>query len=326
VSRCKLEARAERWAFKQPFVITGHTFTESNLLYVRLSSAGATGHGEAAGAYYRNETSASMLAELETARAAIEAGADRAALQTLLPPGGARNALDCALWDLEAKQSGRTIWELTGITPATTHTVLTIGIGTPEAMAAAAATLDTTRIKVKLNGELVLERLGAVRRARPDAQIIVDANQGWNFAQLETVAPALAAMGVAMIEQPLPRGGDAELEGFRSPVPLCADESCLCLAEFAQAAKRYQVVNVKLDKCGGLTEALQIARVARERGIEVMIGNMMGTSLAMAPAFVIAQLSRFVDLDGPLFLQADREWPIAMRHGVVSEPSRELWG
>ncbi|MEZ5498282.1 MAG: N-acetyl-D-Glu racemase DgcA [Steroidobacteraceae bacterium] len=322
----KLLARTERWAFKEPFVITGHTFTESDLLYVELTDAGAIGRGEAAGAYYRDESGASMLAELETVRDAIEAGADRSALQNLLPPGGARNALDCALWDLEAKQSGRSIWDLTGIEPRPTHTVLTIGIATPDEMGAVARTLDTARIKVKLNGELALERLRAVREARPDAELVVDVNQGWTLDQLRTFSPRFADLGVAMIEQPLPRGGDSGLEGYRPPVPVCADESCLDLTEFEQAARRYQVINIKLDKCGGLTEALQIARRARERGIDVMVGNMMGTSLAIAPGFVVAQLARFVDLDGPLFLTADRKCPMSIRHGEVTGPSSSLWG
>lgn len=326
MSRRGLEARTERWEFRKPFVITGHTFTGADLLYVKVSQGAAAGHGEAAGVYYLQETGASMLRDLEGARTAIEEGADRQALQSLLPPGGARNAVDCALWDLEAKQSGRTIWELTGVEPGVTRTVLTIGIGSPEEMGATAATLDTDRIKVKLNGELPVERLSAVRAARPDAQIVVDVNQGWTFGQLRSLAPVFAELGVAMIEQPLPRGGDAELDGYRSPVPLCADESCLCLAEFEQAARRYQVVNIKLDKSGGLTEALAIARLAHARGIEVMIGNMMGTSLAMAPGFVVAQLARFVDLDGALFLTADREHPMNVRHGVIAAPGRALWG
>jgi L-Ala-D/L-Glu epimerase / N-acetyl-D-glutamate racemase len=326
MSQRTLDARKERWAFKEPFVITGHTFVDSDLLYVSLSEGSATGRGEAAGVYYLDETGDSMLADLEGVRTAVENGADRESLLELLPPGGARNALDCALWDLEAKQTGRTIWELTGIEPGVTRTVLTIGIDTPEVMGATAETLDTHHIKVKLNGELARERVAAVRAARPDAEIVVDVNQGWTFDQLRALAPEFADLGVAMIEQPLPRGGDEELEGYASPVPLCADESCLCVAEFEQAARRYQVVNIKLDKSGGLTEGLEIARLAAGRGIDVMVGNMMGTSLAMAPGFVIAQLARFVDLDGALFLTSDRENAMSVRHGIVSRPRPELWG
>jgi L-Ala-D/L-Glu epimerase len=326
VSRRRLTATTESWAFREPFTITGYTFTSSDLLLVSLEENGSRGRGEAAGVYYLAETGESMRADVEAAREAIEAGASREELRKLLPAGGARNALDCALWDLEAKQKKSTIWALTGIEPKPTQTVLTIGIGTPEAMAAAAGRLDSDRIKVKLNSVLPVERLTAVREARPDAEIIVDANQGWNFEQLSALAPRLAALGVAMIEQPLPRGGDAELESYRSPVPLGADESCLGVAEFEQAARRYQVINIKLDKTGGLTEALELARLAQERGIELMVGNMMGTSLAMAPGFVLAQLCRFVDLDGALFLTKDRACPMTYRHGVVSSPRPELWG
>lgn len=326
MSRRHIAATTESWAFREPFTITGYTFTSSDLLLVSVEENGSRGRGEAAGVYYLGETGESMRADVETARAAIEAGATREELQGLLPPGGARNALDCALWDLEAKQKNTTIWALTGIAPKPTHTVLTIGIGTPEVMAAAARKLDSDRIKVKLDSVLAVERMTAVREARPDAEIIVDANQGWNFGQLKTLAPQLAALGVAMIEQPLPRGGDAELEGYHSPVPLGADESCLGVAEFEQAARRYQVINIKLDKSGGLTEALELAALAEARGIELMVGNMMGTSLAMAPGFVVAQLCRFVDLDGALFLTQDRACPMSYEHGVVSSPRPELWG
>jgi L-alanine-DL-glutamate epimerase-like enolase superfamily enzyme len=193
-------------------------------------------------------------------------------------------------------------------------------------MAATARTLDTTRIKVKLDGEMPLERIAAVRSARPDAEIVVDVNQGWSFEQLVELAPGLEELGVAMIEQPLPRGGDAALEGYESPIPLCADESCLDTGEFEQALSRYQMINIKLDKTGGLTEALELARMAQKWGVGLMVGNMMGTSLAMAPAFVIAQLCRFVDLDGALFLKQDRDHPMNYAGGVVSPPSRELWG
>ena len=325
-TRRMLEIATETWEFRKPFTITGHTFTTSDLLFVRIVEDEQAGRGEAAGVYYLDETGESMAADAERVRAAIEGGADRRQLKDLLPPGGARNALDCALWDLEAKLSGKSIWELTGIEPALTRTVLTIGIDTPEVMGEVAQTLDSNRIKVKLDSHQPIERLSAVRAARPDAEIVVDVNQGWDFAQLADLAPHFAELGVAMIEQPLPRGGDDELEGYRSPVPLCADESCLCVAEFEQAAGRYQVINIKLDKSGGLTEALELAQIARQRGLEVMVGNMMGTSLAMAPGFVVAQLCRFVDLDGALFLKSDREHAMSYKHGVVSKPRRELWG
>lgn len=322
----KVTFSTEPWEMKTPFRITGHTFTEAQLLYVTIAEHGARGHGEAAGVYYLGENGASMLAQAESVRDALERGADRTRLRELLPAGGARNAIDCALWDLQAKREGETIWELTGLQPGTTVTVLTIGIGAPQEMAATARTLDTTRIKVKLDGEMPLERIAAVRAARPDAEIVVDVNQGWSFEQLVELAPRLEEFGVAMIEQPLPRGGDAALEGYESPIPLCADESCLDTGEFEQALSRYQMINIKLDKTGGLTEALELARMAQKWGVGLMVGNMMGTSLAMAPAFVIAQLCRFVDLDGALFLKQDRDHPMNYAGGVVSPPSRELWG
>ncbi len=326
--KCKrtLTATPESWAFREPFTITGYTFTESDLLLVTIEENGSIGRGEAAGVYYLAETGESMRADVEKVREAIESGAGRSELRKLLPPGGARNALDCALWDLEAKEKHTSIWSLTGIEPQLTRTVLTIGIGSPDAMAAAAQKLDSNRIKVKLDSTLPFERVSAVRAARPDAEIVVDANQGWTFEQLARLAPRLADLGVAMIEQPLPRGGDAELEGYRSPIPLGADESCLGVEEFEQAARRYQVINIKLDKTGGLTEALELAGLAQTRGMELMVGNMMGTSLAMAPGFVLAQLCRFVDLDGALFLTRDRENAMSYKQGVVSRPRPELWG
>lgn len=317
---------AEPWEFRKPFRITGHTFRAADIVYVTLTENGHSGQGEAAGVYYLNETGAGMREQIESIRAEVESGAGRQKLRELLPPGGARNAVDCALWDLEAKKAETTIWDLTGIEAGPTCTVLTIGIGTPEEMAEAARELDTPRLKVKLNDELPLERIRAVREARPDAEIIVDINQGWTFEQLVELAPRFADLGIAMIEQPLPRGGDEALEGYEPPLPLAADESCLCVSEFEHAARRYQIINIKLDKTGGLTEALELARLAEARDIELMIGNMMGTSLAMAPAYVVAQLCRFIDLDGALFLKNDRPHALTYEHGMVSAPTPELWG
>ena len=316
----------ESWEMKIPFRITGHVFTEARVLHVKILENGCQGRGEASGIYYLDETPDSMHAQAESVRQALEQGADREALRELLPAGGARNAIDCALWDLEAKLSGRSIWDLTGIQPRETITVNTVGIDTIPKMAAAARALDTPRIKVKLDGEMPLERITAVREARPDAEIVVDVNQGWVFDQLVDLAPRFGALGVAMIEQPLPRGGDAELEGYEPPIPLCADESCLHTKEFDQASRRYQMINIKLDKTGGLTEALDLAALAQAHGIGLMVGNMVGTSLAMAPGYVIAQLCRFVDLDGALFLKQDRKHPMVCHGGVIEPPSPALWG
>lgn len=316
----------EAWQSKAPFKITGYTFTQVPVLHVKILQNGATGRGEAAGIYYLNETADSMLAQAETVKAAVQQGASREQLRELLPAGGARNAIDCALWDLEAKLSGKRVWELAGVELGDITTVNTIGMDTPENMAETAKSLDTPIIKIKLDGEQSLERVTAIRNARPNAQLVVDVNQGWTFEQLVDLAPKLKDLGVAMIEQPLPRGGDEALEGYHSPIPLCADESCLNTSEFEQASRRYQMINIKLDKTGGLTEGLDLARMAREKGLGVMVGNMMGTSLAMAPGFVVAQLCRFVDLDGPLFLKQDRENPMTYTGGRVSAPNPALWG
>lgn len=316
----------EQWELESPFRITGHVFHIIDMLHVTIRENGAEGRGEAAGVYYLNETGDSLLADAESVREALELGADREALRSLLPAGGARNGIDCALWDLEAKLSGRSIWDMTGITPEPTQSFFTVGLDTPEKMAAKALTLQSSKIKVKLDGQNPLECITAVRSARPDAEIIVDVNQGWSFAQLIELAPQFKELDISMIEQPLPRGADEELEGYESPVPLCADESCLTTDEFEQAGRRYQVINIKLDKTGGLTEALDLARLAASRGKDLMIGNMVGTSLGMAPGYVIAQLCRFVDLDGTLYLTGDREHPMTFDQGYMSRPESLLWG
>jgi L-alanine-DL-glutamate epimerase-like enolase superfamily enzyme len=295
---------------------------------VELSDGVHVGRGEALGVYYLNETMASMLEQVETLRPRIEQGIDRTELQSALPPGGVRNAIDCALWDLEAKASGRTIWSLTGIAPKELRTVFTIGMeDTPAQMAAkAAAATDTDLLKVKLNSDRPVERLRAIRTARPDARLVVDANQGWDLAQLHEVIDAAATLRVEMIEQPLPRNDDAALAGVRSPVPLCADESCLHLGELDSVANRYQMINIKLDKTGGLTHALRLASEARKRGLRVMVGSMAGSSLAMAPTFVVGCVADFVDIDGPLLQKSDRQHGIRYRGGVASVFGPELWG
>jgi L-alanine-DL-glutamate epimerase-like enolase superfamily enzyme len=316
----------ESWQFKVPFKITGYTFSIVQLLHVSISENGVAGRGEATGVYYLGETGTSMLAQAESVKHALEKGLGRDELRRMLPAGGARNAIDCALWDLQAKLENKSIWELTGIKPGPVHSAHTIGIGAPGEMAITARALDTGLIKVKLDSNFPLARISAVCKARPDAEIVVDINQGWTFDQLVELAPKLADLGVAMIEQPLARGGDEALESYDSPIALCADESCLDTGDFEQVARRYQMINIKLDKAGGLTEALELAGLALSRGIGLMVGNMGGTSLAMAPGFVIAQLCRYVDLDGALFLSKDREHPMTHSGGVLSAPSTALWG
>ena len=314
------------WELRSPFRITGYTFTAVDILHVIITENGASGYGEATGIYYRDENGFSLLAQAESVKQALQQGAGREQLRKLLPAGGARNAIDCALWDLEAKREGKSIWELTGIEPGEIISFTTIGIDTPEEMAKTAKSITSGRIKVKLDSDLPVERISAVRAARPDAEIVVDVNQGWSFEQLVELAPKFKKLGIAMIEQPLPRGGDEALEKYRSPITLCADESCLDTSEFEQAARRYQMINIKLDKTGGLTEALELAEMAQASGIELMVGNMVGTSLAMAPGYVVAQLCRFADLDGALFLKQDRQNAMSYTDGVLSAPAPKLWG
>lgn len=322
----KVTMTIESWPTQEPFNITGYRFTEARVLVVTIEEKGCIGRGEATGVYYLGETADSMLHDAQAMVPALKKGLDRIELQQQLPRGGARNAIDCALWDLEAKLTDKTIWALTGIKPAAVTTVNTIGIGTPSEMAKTAARLDSPKLKIKLDDEDVIRRLEAVRQARPDADLVIDANQGWTFDQLVEWAPICQAMSITMIEQPLARGGDQLLEGYQSPVPLCADESCLDTSEFEQAARLYQMINIKLDKTGGLTEALALAKLAQSKGLALMVGNMLGTSLGMAPAFVVAQLCQLADLDGPVLLSEDRDCGLGFESGVVGVPESSLWG
>jgi L-Ala-D/L-Glu epimerase len=324
----KMTVETMRRPLAAPFVITGYTFTHLDAVWVTLEHDGAIGRGEGVGMYYLGENPGTMSLELERVRDAVESGATRINIQSLLPRGGARNALDCAYWDLECKTAGQSIWHVLDIAPEPLVTVATVGMGTPEEMAAKARAFAAyPQLKVKLDGHQPLERLSAIRNARPEAALVIDVNQGWSMAELATYTPELANLGVAMIEQPLPRGSDAELEGYHSPIPLGADESCLDLSEYEEAASRYDVINIKLDKCGGLTEALAIAQRARDEGKDLMVGNMTGTSLSMAPSHVIGQFCRFVDIDGPLLLASDiAEGLTYSEGGWVEPPSPPLWG
>jgi L-alanine-DL-glutamate epimerase-like enolase superfamily enzyme len=324
----KISAHLEDWELTQPFRISGHEWLTSPTLVVQLSEGDFVGRGEAQGVFYLDETAQSIFEQVDAVAGEIRKGITRDELQQLLPAGGARNAIDCALWDLECKRSGKTIWQLTGIDPKPVTTVFTIGLeSTPEAMAAKAAdAADAPVLKIKLDGHQAYEKLAAIRAARPDASLVVDANQGWDFDLLKEVIPKCAGLDLGMIEQPLPRGADGMLEGFDSPVTLAADESCLDSSELEQAARRYSMINIKLDKTGGLTEALKLARAAREMGCKLMVGNMVGTSLGMAPSFVVAQLCDFVDIDGPLLLKYDHPLGLNYNKGVVDVFSPRLWG
>ena len=324
----KISAHLEDWELIQPFRISGGEWTTSPTLVVQLARDGFIGRGEAQGVYYLDETAQSIFRQVDGVADEIRQGITRDELQELLPAGGARNAIDCAMWDLECKSSGKTIWQLTGIDPKPVTTVFTIGLeSTPEEMAAkAAAASDAPILTIKLDGHQPYEKLSAIRAARPDAKLVVDANQGWNFELLKEVIPKCAGLDLGMIEQPLPRGGDEVLEGFESPITLAADESCLDTSELETAAGRYSMINIKLDKTGGLTEALKLAYAAKAKGYKLMVGNMVGTSLGMAPSFVVAQLCDFVDIDGPLLLKYDHPLGLQYNKGVVDVFSPRFWG
>lgn len=324
----RVSVHLENWMARIPFRISRHTWDDFPCVVCEIEEDGHVGRGEALGVYYLGETAQSMLARIEGVASDLAKGADRRELLELLPPGGARCAVDSALWDLEARLTGVSAWERAGVAPAPVETVFTIGLeAEPEDMAeraSAAGHLDL--FKVKLNSDRPIERIAAIRAARPEARLVVDVNEGWEFAQLRDVAPALAELGVSMIEQPLRRGHDQPLDGFESPLPLCADESCQHLGDLAQVAGRYRMINIKLDKCGGLTHGLEMIRAARKLGLGIMVGCMGGTSLCMAPMHVLAQLADFVDIDGPLLLRNDRAGGLVYRRGIVTLPESPFWG
>lgn len=312
-----------------PFTITGYTFTDMTVVVARVGERGATGEGEAAGVYYLNDDAERMSAAIEHVRRDLEQGADRESLRRLLPPGGARNALDCALWDLEAKRLGQPVWRIAGLErPRPLLTTFTVPANDPGTMSAKAVEYaQAKQLKLKLTGELPLdaERVRAVRRARPDAWIGVDANQGFTAASLTALLPELVAAKVQLVEQPFARGREAELDGFRCPIPVAADESVQGLDEIEPLVGRFDMVNIKLDKCGGLTEGLAMAAEARRLGLGVMVGNMVGSSLAMAPAWILGQLCDLNDLDGTLFISRDRVPAMVFADGKVSYPDKG-WG
>lgn len=326
----QLSVHNEPLRLKEPFRIHGYTFEAMPATVVTLDDGTHRGRGEAAGVYYLDDRPDGMLATIESLRATIEAGLDRKQLRQLLPPGGARNALDCALWELEAQRAGRPVWELAGVDGLEPLlTTFTVGADTPARMAERAVAYAQARaIKLKLTGELALdlERVRQVRAARPDVWLAVDANQGYGRAELPALMAGLQQAEVALLEQPCRRGHEADLDGIERIIPVAADESCLSLDEMDDAlAARFDVVNIKLDKCGGLTEGLLMARRARERGLKVMVGNMAGSSWGMAPACVIGQLCDVVDLDGPLFLCADRVPGVRYEDGRIHCPA-PVWG
>jgi L-alanine-DL-glutamate epimerase-like enolase superfamily enzyme len=340
----------DEWPLREPFVIAGSTTESIVTVTVTLEHGGSRGRGEALGVDYLGETPESIREQLEACRTEIEkldpskdwlagaAGSGNSAVALVgrafaglsqpLPAGGARNALDCALWDLRCKQTGRTIWSVLEIEqPRPVTTAFTLSLDKPAAMADAAGRAAVyPLLKLKLDADDPAARIATVRAARPDAELLVDANGSWSLALLAELAPALVDHRVALVEQPLPRGADAALADWDAPVPLCADESSQTSAGLDELASRYRFVNVKLDKCGGLSEALRIVQRCGELRLGLMVGNMLGSSLAMAPAFVIAQHCRFVDLDGPLLQSTDREPPMRYEGAALYPPPRDLWG
>jgi L-alanine-DL-glutamate epimerase-like enolase superfamily enzyme len=324
----RIRVADERWPLAEAFVISRGAKTEAHVIVAEIDEDGVHGRGEAVPYSHYGETIESVRAQIEDARTGLEAGGGRMGLQALLPPGAARNALDCALWDLEAKRAGVRAWALAGrgrLDPV--KTAYTLSLGSPQAMAEAArAHARRPMLKLKIGAADDLDAVAAVREAAPKSRLIVDANEALSFEDLSRLAGEFARLEVQLVEQPLPAGADDELEGFDSPVPLCADESLHTRAELPACARRYAVANVKLDKTGGLTEALALAHEARALGMGVMVGCMVATSLAMAPAMIVAQGADFVDLDGPLLLARDREPGLVVTGSLLEPPPRELWG
>ncbi len=321
-----ITAIVERWPVAGQFIIARGAKIYVDVLVVAVSDGAHIGMGEGTAIYYHGESAESCLAQIEAVIGALgdmTVQAAREAAQTALPPGAARNALDCALWDLEAKTAGLPLWQLVGPSeaPRPLQTAFTISLGDPammEADAAKAAARGFGLLKLKLTGGGDRERVAAVRKGAPDAQLIVDANESWSGLDIAAEAAALAALGVEMIEQPVPIGQDALLEGLQSPVPFLADESCQSAADIEMCARYYDGINIKLDKAGGLTEALAMRREAEKRGLKVMVGCMLSTSLGIAPAFLAAQGADWVDLDGPILLAEDRDGGFRFADGQIT--------
>lgn len=320
----KIDVTAEAFALAQAFVISRGSRTESKVLTVRVTDGTYGGWGECVPYARYGESLESVTAQIET----LPSDITRATLQEVLEPGAARNAVDCALWDLEAKRAGKRVWQLLELPePVPCLTAYTLSLGTPDAMQAAAAQhAHRPLLKIKLGTPDDMPRLEAVRRGAPKSRIIVDANEGWSAEVYADLAPHLVRMGVDLVEQPLPAGQDDVLAEMERPLPVCADESCHDRASLAVLKGKYDVINIKLDKTGGLTEALDLRRQARAEGFGIMVGCMVGTSLAMAPAVLLAQGARVTDLDGPLLLAEDRSEPLKYDAEGVHPPSKALWG
>jgi len=324
----RLTIHRESWPLARAFAISRGSRTTAEVVVAELSEGAIKGRGEGVPYSRYGETVDGVVAALEAMAEAVAGGLDRHELQEAMQPGAARNALDCAFWDFEAKAAQKSVSRLARIEPPhALTTAYTLSLDTPEAMGRAAAEqAQRPLLKLKLTGEGDLERVQAVRQAAPGARLIVDANEGWTAEHYQRYAPALAELGVALIEQPLPAGKDDALAGIAHPVPVCADESCHTSEDLDGLVGKYEFVNVKLDKTGGLTEALALARAARAKGFRIMVGCMVGTSLAMAPAVFLAQDAEFVDLDAPLLLARDRQPGLRYDGSVIFPPKSTLWG
>ncbi len=323
-----LTVRRESWPIQGSFTISRGSRTAVEVVVVELSDGAHRGRGECVPYARYGETVESVTEAIEGLREELAQGLDRAALQARLTAGAARNGLDCAFWDLEAKRAGKRAWELLGLdAPEPLATAYTLSLDTPARMAVAAKrNAERPLLKLKLAGPEDLDRVAAVRSNAPDTRIIVDANEGWNAAEYTALAPQLKELGVEMIEQPLPAGDDEGLAGLQRSVPVCADESCHDTATLADLAGKYDMVNIKLDKTGGLTEALRLKEQAQAQGYAVMVGCMLATSLAMAPAMLVAQGAEVVDLDGPLLLAEDRKPGLRFEGSIIYPPEAALWG
>jgi L-Ala-D/L-Glu epimerase len=327
--RMRLEMWEKSWPMKEVLAISRGSQTEQATLQVRLTREdGIVGRGEACGIPYAGDTPESLMADLESVRERIESGIDRVSLQQLLPHGGARMAIDAALWDLEAKAGGRSPYDCFGLAPAAVTSAYTIGMRSLEDYETTARQYaDFPLLKIKVGRDRPMDALRAVRRGAPAPRLIVDTNQSWTVRELRSHGPELVDLGVALLEQPIAVGAEADLDGFRSPVPLCADELINSVADLDKAEGRFQFVNIKLDKAGGLTSGMQLADAIEARGMGLMVGCMVGSSLSMAPAMVLAQRCAFVDLDGPMLQLEDVPNGYVYVHGVVANPYKpELWG
>ena len=317
----------QHWPYRQPIAISRGVITGQDVIMVTVTERGAIGRGESSPSYRYDETPEQSLRAIEALIPALEAGLDRAELQQAMTAGAARNAIDCALWDLEAKLAKTRVWELASVPPPRpTLTSQTIGLDSPETMASNAARAWSPLLKLKLGGDADIECVRAVRDAAPSARIVVDANEAWTFAQLQSFAAAVIACDVELIEQPLRAGNDSQLDARCTTIPLGADESFHGAELFERTRDRYQVVNIKLDKTGGLTEALRVKAEAERRGLRIMVGCMGGTSLAMAPAMLLASDASFVDLDGARLLRADRSPGLRYEGGIIGPFDADVWG